>query len=396
MLDGLDLEETDQVATKECQPMSKSVVADDVVLDAVASEMDSWMKGFESPMSSIKKERDEKNLEIQHSSQSNGLKVLDTLNRARLYIPSGSSAFSQVSTRKEDIQSSIDCCSSTAENHEEILTEKSSCGNDKLSPFEKPNEASSICDAQFLSPAASAVSDDSGYDDSGAKVGSLLFLPSLLDKKNELSCGIVKPDKKMCSAENNLNILETGRESGTMQCNEITSPLSSEILTSKGLECSAEESLKPCDSVQKSSSDGISDVKGDDIVVENTFSTLCKTSHIEKSISKAPLNLVSPKNIALAYSEDGNYMGTTQHKITDQSLPLPDSEALQKKVGRPRGRPTKTPQVEPRRTIKRQRTSVKREEMVDTGSASLRKGLTSLLQSPPTFQVRKDGSRHHK
>ncbi|XP_064104017.1 uncharacterized protein LOC135213843 [Macrobrachium nipponense] len=112
-----------------------------------------------------------------------------------------------------------------------------------------------------------------------------------------------------------------------------------------------------------------------------------------------PYPQVKPKFSSSADTNNSNASTLQEPSINNNSsLQSKESELCvkppNKKSGRPRGRPRKHQEVEvPKRENKRRRVT-KRKEEISHSSASLSKGLASVLQTP-SFHVRKEEIRHH-
>ncbi|XP_071529619.1 LOW QUALITY PROTEIN: uncharacterized protein [Panulirus ornatus] len=213
LLNNLDLESPAHPVKKE-SPSASSL--DDIV----TAELESWMKGFESPESA-------RSDEVTNSLHSNSTGVNstcaepdvlklsgETLSDLRLpeeqrcVIPSQRSAFSQVSPKREkkvlhsytcqDTGITSDIISKPASAFEEnediqkILAEgvQGNCSNrDSLictsgnCSDSVKDDLSLLCDSQFLSPAASASSDDSGYNEDDANKVAIVSLPQLQENR---------------------------------------------------------------------------------------------------------------------------------------------------------------------------------------------------------------------
>ncbi|XP_064103668.1 uncharacterized protein LOC135213592 [Macrobrachium nipponense] len=354
------------------------------------------MKGFESPMSSIKKGPGEDfGAEPAESAD-----IKDSISN-RLYIPSRGSAFSQVSPKNDSVQSSSSC--SLVDNDAGIVEknqENTVAAIDKARDVAK-NCTPSFSEAQFLSPATSTVSEDSGYDESGSKINSVLFLPSL-EKRNIQSCAIPDPDKNTTSKKNKFS-----KSSGSSEENSGSDP----VLKSNSLSTTA--SSGPCTQLSQQESVVMNDVGSLDTSKEqsgsqcdqveqdgkkqavNSSGTLCESSQFSDSISSSE----TKSSVSSADTNNSNASTLQEPSINNNSsLQSKESELCvkppNKKSGRPRGRPRKHQEVEvPKRENKRRRVT-KRKEEISHSSASLSKGLASVLQTP-SFHVRKEEIRHH-
>ncbi|XP_068221007.1 serine-rich adhesin for platelets-like isoform X2 [Palaemon carinicauda] len=388
LLDSLDLESTDQQSSKECIPVTAPSVCEDKKLDPVISELESWMKGFESPMTSNKKDPSP-NVDAKDTESA---ATKDSLNN-RLYIPSRSSAFSQVSPKNDSGQSSSSC---SLVDGDAAITERNP--ERSIAAVEKASDPAKNCllsfnEANFLSPATSIVSDDSGYDDPASKINSMLLLPSAIPNLGK---------KVTCEKQNELPELRgSGLEnsgSSVPATNIPPTSASPRLFTQPSVVMNDEDSSNAKPDEKRCSR---SDAEQNDVKPSATTSgTLCNSSQFEDSISASKTKSLSSSESSA--KTNSNTAGALQEPTSnsDSSLQTKASELCQvkpppvKKSGRPRGRPPKDANpVHPKRVSKRRRVIAKREESAP-GSASLSKGLASVLQSP-SFYVRKDEARHH-
>ncbi|XP_066938145.1 serine-rich adhesin for platelets-like isoform X2 [Macrobrachium rosenbergii] len=396
LLDGLDLEGSDQTSGKEGPLRTAPAACDEVKFDPVSSELESWMKGFESPMSSIKKDPGEDF----GADPAESAEIKDSISN-RLYIPSRGSAFSQVSPKNDSVQSSSSC---SLVDSDAVIAEKNQ--ESTVTAIDKAFDVAKNCtpsfsEAQFLSPATSTVSEDSGYDESGSKINSVLFLPSL-EKRNNQSCAIPDPDKNTTCKKNKFSKAsrsceENSESDPVMQSNIVSTTASSGPCT----QLSQLESVVMNDvgslNTSKEQSGNQSDQMGQDDEKQavNSSGTSFESSQFSDSISPSE----TKSSVASADTNNSN-ASTLQESSSNSSSSLQSKESElyvkppTKKSGRPRGRPRKHPEVElPKRENKRRRVTTRKEE-ISRSSASLSKGLASVLQTP-SFYVRKEEVRHH-
>nr|XP_045609903.1 uncharacterized protein LOC123765416 [Procambarus clarkii] len=180
-------------------------------LDIVTAELESWMKGFESPtFNNVTSESVEVNPSTAGSNLYNHFRKNISKSRIsekqQLIIPSQGSAFSQISTLKEKNglnsntcqEFAIDFSTSPSLMLQENTNIKTLAHNDlendtnptsliclKNDPVKY--DLSALCDSQFLSPATSAVSDDSGYNEEDASKVPVVALPQLHEESSDVS-----------------------------------------------------------------------------------------------------------------------------------------------------------------------------------------------------------------
>lgn len=236
LLGSLDLDSPAHVRslTKESPPLTSS---NDTGLDIVTAELESWMKGFESPTfnNGINEIVCTDSIGVKPSStgpNSNrtfrkNISESRISEQQKLIIPSQRSAFSQISPMKEKsgLNDSLDFTSDllpsspllevnadikkkVAQSYQENDTKSTSLTCPPNHPVNY--DLSVLCDSQFLSPAASAASDDSGYNEEDTNKVSAVALPHLQDENHLSSC-----------SKSNLESVQTVEANETSKCKSV-------------------------------------------------------------------------------------------------------------------------------------------------------------------------------
>lgn len=207
LLSNLDLESPAHPVKKESPSLSSF---DDIV----TAELESWMKGFEYPESihidEVSDRLHSNSVEVNPTSANPNLlkpseeTVSDLClpEEQRCIIPSQKSAFSQVSPKREKrvLHSDTSQPIIAFEENEDI---KKILAESIQENFSNPDslictlgssgdpakdDLSLLCDSQFLSPAASAASDDSGYNEEDANKLATVALPQIQENHKLSSC----------------------------------------------------------------------------------------------------------------------------------------------------------------------------------------------------------------
>ncbi|KAK7074132.1 hypothetical protein SK128_012791 [Halocaridina rubra] len=422
LLNNLDSEFPSTSVKGDYVSFNQKNVNEENIFESVTSELESLMNSIESPSKIIKDDLQEENAVVKQEVQCIDFdkKIKNhSLVDNRVYIPSKSSAFSEVSPKKDIVADYSFACSLS----DTLLTEP----RDNLVPgFEKVDNIArtdlSICDAQFLSPATSAVSDDSGYEDNAVRVNSVLPPPL-----SQVECGrdssskvslVVREnggERQAQTLQNSQKVLKLSEMVASPQAKEAAPnvpPVSSHVehaatiideTDKMEIEDKGGHSSSSYPPIEGDSNCSCSFVPNDRVLSEDCFQKSSQLSSYVASPSSLNIQPIAENHLAdspnlasseCAHTSEGpseisNDASLNDEEDSTQTTNICTEEVRhQKKRGRPRGswsRPTQRVGVKRKQRVTKTKLTMVEEEKVN----SLKKGLNQLLQTP-SLQFRRD------